>query len=124
VKYDIDTGKLTTVFNGVDKLDLPRELRGGSHLVTVGNYYLCITHEVQFTPDEQGRKDGIYTHRFISYDKNWNIVGCSNEFNLMGAKIEFVTGMAIHKNDLLITFGFQDNASFLIRLPINKFKWL
>jgi hypothetical protein len=35
----------------------------------------------------------------------------------MGAKIEFCCGMTEHQNDLLITFGFQDNAAYLLRVP-------
>jgi len=124
VKYDIYSGRLITIFKGNDTLDLPFELRGGSQVVPIDNHYLCLTHEVQFTPDEQGRKDGIYTHRFLLYDDNWNIVKCSNSFNFMDAKIEFATGMSIFNDQLLITFGFQDNASYLVRFPIRNFKWL
>jgi len=116
VKCDIKTGKVTTVFQGTEKLDLPRELRGGSHVVRFGDYYICATHEVQFTPDEQGRKDGIYTHRFLVYDKDWNFVNCTPQFNLMDGKIEFITGMAKLGEDVLISFGFQDNAAYVLRL--------
>ena len=122
VKYDLSNGELVTVFNGTEKLeDLPNELRGGSHVVPFGDYYICATHEVRFTPDEQGRKDGIYTHRFIVYDKNWNFVNITPEFNLMGAKIEFITGMCKYGDDILISFGFQDNASYLIKLNQKSF---
>lgn len=116
VKYDVNTGQLVDVFRGTEKLELPRELRGGSHVVPMGDYYICATHEVEFTPDEQGRKDGIYSHRFLVYDKNWNIVNVTPPFNLLGAKIEFITGMAKLGNDILISFGFQDNTSFLLKI--------
>ncbi len=121
VKCDIKTGRVTTVFQGNEKLDLPRELRGGSHVVRFGDYYICATHEVQFTPDEQGRKDGIYTHRFLVYDKDWNFVNCTPQFNLMNGKIEFITGMAKLGDDILISFGFQDNAAYVLRLNQKSF---
>lgn len=35
----------------------------------------------------------------------------------MGAKIEFSCGMAKHNNDYLITFGFQDNSAYILRIP-------
>jgi predicted GH43/DUF377 family glycosyl hydrolase len=35
----------------------------------------------------------------------------------MGAKIEFSCGMTKYKNDYLITFGFQDNSAYLLRIP-------
>jgi FkbM family methyltransferase len=109
------------VHEGKEKLDLPRELRGGSHVISIGDYYICATHEVEFCPDEQGRKDGIYTHRFIVYDRDWNFVSYTPTFNLMSAKIEFITGMAVHGDDVLISFGFQDNASYLLRLNQKSF---
>jgi len=116
IKCDVVTGAVSTVYQGTDKIDLPREIRGGSHVVCVGDYYVCATHEVRFVPDEQGRKDGIYTHRFLVYDKEWNLVSCTEEFNMMDGKIEFITGMSSFNSDILISFGFQDNAAYVLRL--------
>jgi hypothetical protein len=36
----------------------------------------------------------------------------------MGAEIEFACGMTEYKDQILITFGFQDNAAYL--LAVNK----
>ena len=41
----------------------------------------------------------------------------SETFTFMGAKIEFSCGMAEYNGDLLITFGFQDNAAYILRVP-------
>jgi hypothetical protein len=35
----------------------------------------------------------------------------------MDADVEFCVGMAEYKNEYLITFGFQDNAAYLLRAP-------
>ena len=35
----------------------------------------------------------------------------------LGGDIEFVTGAAKYKGDLLVSFGFQDNAAFILRMP-------
>ena len=37
----------------------------------------------------------------------------------MDAAIEFCCGMEKYGNDLLITFGFMDNAAYILRFPIN-----
>jgi hypothetical protein len=37
--------------------------------------------------------------------------------DFLGGDIEFVTGAAIYKGDLLVSFGFQDNAAFILRMP-------
>ena len=35
--------------------------------------------------------------------------------------IEFVTGVAILGNDILISYGWQDNASYVLRVPQRVF---
>jgi len=93
------------------------DLRGGSQVISFGNYHMCVAHETFLYGSEAGRKDGTYRHRFVLWDKNWNIVKISPEFYFMGAKIEFCCGMDAYQDDLLITFGFQDNAAYLLRIP-------
>jgi len=44
----------------------------------------------------------------------------SERFKFMTAKIEFCIGLAQYKDDILITFGFQDNCSYLIKINKDK----
>ena len=37
----------------------------------------------------------------------------------MDAMIEFNCGLAEREDDLIITFGYQDNAAYILRMPIN-----
>jgi len=53
----------------------------------------------------------------IVWDKEFNFVGLSKVFSFLDAKIEFCVGAAVFEDDLLITFGFQDNAAFILRTP-------
>jgi hypothetical protein len=114
VKVDPKTGKSETIKEG-RHIKLPRDLRGGSQIVPFEDGYLAITHEVCLFYSEDGRKDGKYYHRFVYWDKYFDIQAYSDEFHFMGADIEFCVGMAEHNDDLLITFGFQDNAAFLLK---------
>ena len=41
----------------------------------------------------------------------------SEIFSFLDAKIEFAAGLAEQGNDFIITFGFQDNAAYVIRCP-------
>ena len=92
--------------------------RGGSQLIPFGNYYLSITHEVNLFFNYLNQKDGIYRHRICVWDKEYNLIGVSPEhFSFLDARIEFAAGAAVHNNDLLISFGFQDNAAFVLRVP-------
>jgi hypothetical protein len=92
--------------------------RGGSQLIPFGNYYLSITHEVNLFFNYLNQKDGVYRHRLCVWDKEYNLIGVSPEhFSFLDARIEFAAGAAVHNNDLLISFGFQDNAAFVLRVP-------
>ncbi len=116
VKYDINTGKTEQValtnWKNLGCIDL----RGGSQVIPYKGYRICLNHETYLTRSEQDRKDGIYRHRFIVWDNNWNIVKVSRQFSFMNGEIEFAVGMTEYKNDFLITYGFQDNAAYLLKV--------
>jgi len=98
-------------------VDIPRDVRGGSHVLPLdNNYYFALTHEVDLFQSEVGRKDGLYRHRFLIWDKNWQMQAFSKDFSFMDAHVEFCTGMCYYKGDLLMTFGFQDNAAYVLRV--------
>jgi hypothetical protein len=92
------------------------DLRGGSQVIPFGDYRMCVVHETSLYNSEAGRKDGTYRHRFVIWDKDWNIVKISPQFSFMEAKIEFCCGLTPYKNDFLLTFGYQDNAAYLLRV--------
>ena len=101
---------------------MQRDLRGGSQVISFGDHRIAITHEVELFNSEVGRKDALYKHRVVMWDKNWNIVKHTDDFTIMDAHVEFAIGMCEYRNDVLITFGFQDNAAYLLRLPTESFK--
>jgi hypothetical protein len=119
VKYNIET-------NTTDQVVLKHwkdlgciDLRGGSQVIPFGEGHIALCHETYLTRSEQDRKDGIYRHRFIVWDKNWDIVQVSPQFSFLEGEIEFAVGMCEYGDDYLITFGFQDNASYLLRVNKN-----
>lgn len=99
-----------------DQIDLPRDLRGGSQVLPVGDFYFACTHEVELFSSEVGRKDAIYKHRFIVWDKDFKIAFHSKDFDFMDGHVEFCVGIAKYKDDFLMTFGFQDNAAYLLKV--------
>lgn len=100
-----------------ERKNIPRDLRGGSQVLSWRSFYLAITHEVDLFNSEVGRKDAIYRHRIVLWDKNWNLVRWSNDFSIMGGHVEFCVGLAQKGTDFLMTFGFQDNAAYLLKFP-------
>lgn len=124
VKVNPKDGNSETVFLG-EKKNIFIDLRGGSQVVKWRDYYIAFTHEVNLFKSEVGRKDAIYRHRILLWDKDWNLIRCSKDFSIMGGHVEFCAGLARKGDDFLMTFGFQDNAAYLIKFPEYLFeKWL
>jgi len=118
VRFDPDTKTTHTVFLGNEHFvpGLP-DLRGGSQVIPYGDYYLALTHEVDLFKSEHGQKDAVYRHRFIVWTRQWQLVRITDSFSFMDADIEFCCGAAWQGQDLLVSFGYQDNAAFVLRLP-------
>lgn len=116
VKFNIDTCTTDQIYLGQYN-QMPADLRGGSQVIPYKDGYLTLNHETYLYNSEAGRKDGTYRHRFTYWDKNWNVIKFSENFHFLGAKIEFSCGIAKYKNDFIITFGFQDNAAYALKVP-------
>jgi tetratricopeptide (TPR) repeat protein len=121
VKVDPITNTSETVVKKENIKDFPRDVRGGSQVIPFGDYRIALTHEVDLWNNENRRKDGQYYHRFIVWDKDWNVVTYTDDFKFMTARIEFACGMAVHKDHILVTFAFQDTTSFLLKIPVEFF---
>ena len=120
VKVNLEDKISETIYNGEKITSLKRDIRGSSQLIEwFDNSYLCITHETDFVlEDINGHKDVDYYHRFIIFNEDFTIKYISDYFNFMCARVEFCIGLAEYNDDILITFGFQDNGSYLLK--INK----
>lgn len=105
-------------------IPLPSDLRGGSQVIPFYNNYLAIVHEVALFNNKLGRKDAVYKHRLVLWNKNFEIIKCSESFSIMDGHVEFATGMVLKDDALFIAFGFQDNASFILEVPNNIIKSL
>jgi hypothetical protein len=100
-----------------DWVQAPKDLRGGSQVLPYKDGYLTINHETDLFKSEAGRKNATYRHKFTYWDKDWNIQKFSPVFSFLEGQIEFCCGMAKYQNDYLLTFGFQDNAAYILRVP-------
>lgn len=95
----------------------PYDYRGGSQVIPYKDGRLALTHTVNLYKSQAGRKNATYRHAFITWDKNWKVKKYGVPFDFMGAEIEFSAGMTKYKDDYVISFGFQDNAAYLLRVP-------
>jgi hypothetical protein len=96
---------------------VPIDQRGGTNIVSWGEYYIAFTHEVKLWRNYLNQKDSIYRHRMIVWDKEFNFVGLSNSFAFLDTPIEFCVGAAVRNGKLLLSFGVQDNAAFVLEVP-------
>jgi hypothetical protein len=104
--------------NVVNGIQAPADQRGGSQVLQWGEYYIAITHEVALYKNYLKQKDGQYRHRLCVWDKDFKLIGLSPEsWSFLDGKIEFVCGAAIVNNNLVVGFGFQDNAAFILEVP-------
>lgn len=94
-----------------------KDMRGGSQVIRYKGGYLTIIHETDLYTSEQGRKDATYRHRFVKWDSDFRSQTFSEVFSFLGMKIEFCTGIAIYGREILLTFGVQDNAAYILRVP-------
>jgi len=116
VKFDTNKKTSYTVFTG-EVFPLGTDLRGGTQVIQYKDYYVTLIHQVDLFKSEVGRKDGVYRHRFVVWDKNWKIHKYTDEFSIMDGHVEFATGLAFHEGNFLLTFGFQDNAAYVLKIP-------
>ena len=120
VSFDTKTLKTNTVhLDESKKYQFPRDLRGGSHALPWNDdYYVAVTHECAYNKNDSGRR---YFQRIVVWDRDWNIVCSTRDFTMMGGTIEFVSGIAYHKGDVLISYGYEDNSSYILRMPKTVF---
>jgi hypothetical protein len=95
------------------------DFRGSSQVIPYKDHYICLVHSCLLYTSDTGRRDARYRHLFIVWDKNWNVVRYGEPFSFLGGEIEFCCGLCLWKNKFLITFGFQDNSSFLLECPVD-----
>ena len=118
VKFDPVNNTTTTIhLDETTYIQGVPDFRGSSHVIPYGDYYIALIHEVNLFKSPAGEKDGTYLHRFLVWDKNWNLIKYTDTFSFMKADIEFCCGATFYKGDLLLSFGFQDNAAFIVKMP-------
>ena len=118
VKVDPVNKTSENVFVAANYVPKNHDYRGSSHVISVGDYKVAVAHLVDLYKSEAGRKDATYRHAFIIWDKNWNVIKYGEPFTFMNHQIEFCAGMTKHNDDILISFGVQDNAAYLLKVSL------
>lgn len=116
VEADPTTGD-STQLAVVEGITSPTDQRGGSQVLRWKNHYIAITHEVVLYKNYLKQKNGTYRHRLCVWDDDFKLIGLSESLSFLEGQIEFVAGAAVVKDNLIVTFGFQDNSAFVLEMP-------
>lgn len=120
--YSIEDRKVTHVGGP----DLP--VRGGSQLIGLENgTMLGIVHQTlsaEFIRFSNITKPALtrrrYAHRFVQYDADGKVLKVSDMFNFLNKSIEFASGITIHDNKVLVTFGAIDSSAHVASIPLKN----
>lgn len=111
------TNIIKTSYKVPDNKIIPRDIRGGSQVVRLNDNYIAFTHECALWYNNRNQKYAHYLHRVVVWDENFNVINITDPFYFLGGPIEFVCGLTILEDEALVTFGHQDNAAYILRIP-------
>jgi hypothetical protein len=106
------------------------DVRGGTQLVPIGGgSYLAVIHEAivrdvyMYLPryfSYKTVKIRNYVHKFAKYSSSGKLIGLSEPFSFTGARIEFAAGLVIKDEEVYISYGHQDVASYMAKIKLKK----
>lgn len=101
------------------------EWRGSSALINFYGMYLGIIHiSHRWSVQDQGMSgsNSQYWHRFVVYDKDFNLVKATKPFCFLYGGTEFANGLEIVDDRFFISFGYYDVSAYLATGHINTLK--
>lgn len=117
-KIDPDTGATEPVVADNPPLNLTC-FRGSAAPIQWEEGYLAVVHEVVF--NDTGPK---YMHRFMQFDKDFQIKALSKPFFFYHKGVEYCAGMTLDHsgNNLILTIGVEDREAHLVTLSVEDVK--
>jgi len=117
--YSVNPFALVSMDEGTPHLKRTRpydngtaEYRGSSQAIKYQRGMLCIVHRTIII-----RWRRIYLHRFLWFDKNWNVTRMSKEFFIERKGSEFCAGLANKGDRYVISYGVRDVVARAIEIP-------
>jgi hypothetical protein len=115
-------------FKLIEAPKVSKSFRGGTQVFPTKSGGIGLIHElyyirepvmnpVTFAPIQSHR---CYTHRFVSYDKDFNIDKVSPKFVFISQGIEFASGITEHGDNYVISFGRADRATYIATIDKQK----
>ena len=114
-KINYNTQNLDLIKENSDVPDFFNKFRGSTNGIEYDNKIWFIVH-IQNKLFE-GKK--YYTHVFVCFNKNMELLGYSNEFNFENNIVEFCIGLMINNNNFVITYSTLDKTTKMCVLSSN-----
>lgn len=96
-------------------------LAGGSQMIPVKDGYLAVVHEAAQIP---GKTTRWYSHRFVAFDADFKIKKVSPPFYLHEKGIEYVSGLVLKDDKLILSYGFKDCEARLATVDVKEVEML
>ena len=114
-KINYNTQKLDLIKENNNVPEIFNKFRGSTNGVEYNNKIWFIVH-IQNKLFETKK---YYTHVFVCFNKNMELLGYSNEFNFENNIVEFCIGLMINNNNFVITYSTLDKTTKLCVLSSN-----
>jgi hypothetical protein len=83
--------------------------KGGSQVIKLYENNLSLIHETI---------NNKYYHRFILWDKDWNVIKISKQFSFLNSDVEYACGMALFNDSILISLCIQETSCYILQNSI------
>lgn len=115
-KPNIETGELEVIKRIQNKEDYGH-FRGSAAPIPFEDGYLSLIHEVIWRDNKRH-----YIHRFVFFDKEFNITQLSKPFTFKHMGVEYCCSMTRDHSDtkLLMTMSFEERESYICSIPFEK----
>lgn len=104
--FDGSSIKPNSTLRTISHPSIEHDYRGGSPVVRFKDRYICLVHRVE--PVKR------YTHRFLQFDENFNLVGASQEFKISQQPIEFSTCILPRGDGMRILLTVNDIENYVV----------
>ena len=122
VEWDWLTRNLATVFGKPNPINT-HALRGSTPFISTSRGLIAMVHEVAPSQLSEVGDSGParrYLHRFIHFDERTHEVTKSQPVALAGDALEYAAGLAIHGDEIVVSFGQNDHTAHVLRIHQNE----
>lgn len=122
LEVDPQTGECTELIHKESSIYDLSELRGSAPPIWLEDEqkYLIMTHEVIFADTRK------YVHRFLLFNKEFDLLDVSEVFYFQHLFIEFSLSIMYDEStkELILPYSYKDGEAFLSKMYYNKIPWL